>query len=488
MPCPFPSFFEVTDQCYLKQKVHPWLSNHYILSNALAFVCGFTIYFSMYAYRKTYTASKYEGYKIFKISYKLVLIILQLIGYIISKFSGIVIISGLQKQQRAFLIMTLTLIAEATLILFGIVPPPYNAIFMFFNGLPLGLFWGIVYSYLEGRKTSELLGAGMCISFIVSSGAVKSIGAALVNYGVANEFWMPALVGAIFFPIMVLFTFLIEMVPPPTKEDIESRVERVAMTHEDRMNFLKTFGPGVVVMIIFSMVTTSYRDFRDNFTPEIFSEMNVNKPGIYAYSELIVAAVIVVACGLLMLMKDNMKAFISYHFMIACALIIFGVITFLYDKLNKINGVVWMILSGIALYIAYVPYNSMIFDRQIAAFKAKANSGFLIYFADSIGYLASSCVMFVKEFGPKNLHFLGFFKLASYVYVVFGVFCQIFSIVYYWYKYKSMHIKERELEENLKADSASQEDTSKVDSSKTNSSNDQAVKEESDSGHVIAEL
>ena len=47
---------------------------------------------------------------------------------------------------------------------------------MFINGLPLGMVFGLVMAYLEGRRQTEMLAAVLCASFIVSSGFVKSVG------------------------------------------------------------------------------------------------------------------------------------------------------------------------------------------------------------------------------------------------------------------------------------------------------------------------
>ena len=67
---------------------------------------------------------------------------------------------------------------------------------MFLNGLPLGMIWGLVFGFMEGRRTSEVLGAVLCASFIVSSGAVKSVGKLLLAHWHVSPFWMPAAVGA----------------------------------------------------------------------------------------------------------------------------------------------------------------------------------------------------------------------------------------------------------------------------------------------------
>ena len=59
--------------------------------------------------------------------------------------------------------------------LFAVAPAGVKVAAMFLNGLCLGMIWGLVFSYMEGRRSSEILGAVLCASFIVSSGAVKSV-------------------------------------------------------------------------------------------------------------------------------------------------------------------------------------------------------------------------------------------------------------------------------------------------------------------------
>ena len=67
-------------------------------------------------------------------------------------------------------------IAEMSLIGFAIAPSHYGPIFLFINGLPLGMIWGLVLGFLEGRKLTEVLGAGLSASYIIASGFVKSAG------------------------------------------------------------------------------------------------------------------------------------------------------------------------------------------------------------------------------------------------------------------------------------------------------------------------
>jgi hypothetical protein len=48
--------------------------------------------------------------------------------------------------------------------------------------------------------------------------------------------------------------------------------------------------------------------------------------------------------------------------------------------------------------MTYIPYNSILFDRMLAAFKYAANVGFLFYVADPFDYLASVTVLLRKLF------------------------------------------------------------------------------------------
>ncbi len=93
-------------------------------------LAAFGAYFCMYAFRKPFNAGTYTNLYLGSIGYKSVLIIAQAIGYMLSKFIGIKVISELKAVSRNKLIIALILIAEGALLLFGLVPAPYNFIFV----------------------------------------------------------------------------------------------------------------------------------------------------------------------------------------------------------------------------------------------------------------------------------------------------------------------------------------------------------------------
>ena len=233
-----------------------------------AVTAAFTAYFCMYAFRKPFSAAEYSGHQLWGLDLKAALVISQIIGYTLSKYIGIKVCSEATPARRATLLVALIIAAEAALVLFGFVPWQWQFAMMFLNGLPLGMVWGLVVSYLEGRRTSELLLAGLSCSFIVSSGAVKTIGSGLLKYDVP-EAWMPAATGAIFLLPFFLSVWLLKQVPQPSQADIDARVEREPMNHANRLAFVKHFLPGLVLLFTFYFFLTAYRDLRDNYAAEI---------------------------------------------------------------------------------------------------------------------------------------------------------------------------------------------------------------------------
>ena len=142
----------------------------------LAALSAFCVYTCMYAFRKPFTAAGFDGLWFWGIDYKIWLVIAQTMGYTISKFAGIRFIAEMKNEKRATGIIKLVFIAWIALFFFAITPPPYNIIFLLLNGIPLGVIYGLVFSYLEGRKTTELLGAVLATSFIFASGFTQSVG------------------------------------------------------------------------------------------------------------------------------------------------------------------------------------------------------------------------------------------------------------------------------------------------------------------------
>ena len=145
-------------------------------------------YSLVYALRKPFTAATFDGLDAFGLDYKVLVTIVQILGYLIAKFVGIKLISELKKEHRMKFILASILVAELSLVLFGLLPAPYNIFAMFFNGLSLGCMWGVIFSFIEGRRTTDILASLLGISIVISSGVAKSIGLFVMNTLHVGEF------------------------------------------------------------------------------------------------------------------------------------------------------------------------------------------------------------------------------------------------------------------------------------------------------------
>jgi len=90
-----------------------------------------------------------------------------------------------------------------------------------------------------------------------------------------------------------------------------------------------------------------------------------------------------------------------------------------------------MILAGAGLYMAYTPFNAMLFDRLIAFSGRVATAGFLIYVADAAGYAGSVGLLLWRNFGGFKLDWLQFFTLAAYGTSVVGAVLTAMAAVYF---------------------------------------------------------
>lgn len=381
-----------------------------------AIAAAFTTYFCMYSFRKPFAAATFEG-EAFGMQLKIALVLSQVIGYALSKFIGIRLVSETPARRRAWALIALVGLAELALLAFALLPPPGKVIAIFFNGLPLGAVWGLVFGFLEGRRTTELLGAGLSASYIVASGIVKSVGLALMHSGIP-EGWMPAATGALFLPLFLLAVLALAKLPPPSRADVESRVERVVMHAADRRSFFARFAPGLISLTALYVFLTAYREFRDNFAADVFAQLEILEVEVFATTESIVAACVLAVLAAIFLIRSNRRALLVIHALMAggAALIAGATAAF---GLELIDGVTWMILNGIGLYLGYVPYGCVLFDRLIAATGVVATSVFMIYVTDAFGYVGAVGVLLYKHFGPP-LSWVEFFVGFSWITAAVG--------------------------------------------------------------------
>ncbi|HEY1448832.1 MAG TPA: DUF5690 family protein [Caulobacteraceae bacterium] len=396
-------------------------------------LAAFSTYFAMYAYRKAFAAATFDhipGWD-FPVDYKSALVIAQTFGYALSKLIGVRLIAEFGARRRAMAIVGLIAVSWAALVAFAVVPRPWGVAAMFVNGLPLGLIWGLVFSYLEGRRTTEVLGAILCASFILSSGVVKSVAGWLLASVNVDPFWAPAATGAIFFPVLLISVLGLTVIPPPSEADIAARSARSPMRRTERAAFLGRHWPALIPLVIGYVLLTALRDFRDNFAAEIWHAFGFRDiAGLFTASELPVAAITLVAIGALVRIRNNRLALGMLHGLIILGAALLGVAT-LAQSLGWIGPLTWMILSGAGLYMAYVPYNAVLFDRMIAFTRAPGNVGFLIYLADASGYVGSVGLLLIRDLSAIHPDWLSFVRETAYLTAGVCAVCAVVSAIHF---------------------------------------------------------
>ncbi len=397
-----------------EHRVTRWLARSSPAVFATYAACvAFTTYFCMYSYRRPFAAAHYAGETVAGFDLKSALIIGQLCGYALSKMIGIKVNSELAPGKRAWALVLLIGSAELALVAFAFAPPAGKVVALFLNGIPLGTVWGICISFLEGRRTSEILGAGLSCAYVVASGVVKAVGAALLAAGI-SEAWMPAISGLLFLPLFLLSVRGLSLLPAPDASDVATRVKREPMSAVQRRAFIRRYLPGLACLVLVYLGLTSYRDFRDNFAAEIWADLGQDgRASSFALTEIPIAVSVMLVLGTLYLVKDMRRGlFFTYAIMIAGSVLI-GISTLAFDA-GMLGASTWMTLVGLGLYLGYVPYGSVLFDRTIASLGVVATAVFLIYVSDGVAYGGSVAIVIYKTVGQATTSRLTFFRYFSY--------------------------------------------------------------------------
>jgi hypothetical protein len=389
----------------------------------------------MYAFRKPFGAATFEGLKFLdtEINLKTAFVISQIIGYTISKYLGCKFCSEIGRAHQAKALAAMIIIAQLALLGFAVLPENLKVAAIFINGIPLGMVWGLVSRYLEGRKTAELLFAGLSCSYILASSSVKTVGSWTMQSGV-TQFWMPAAVGAMFLIPFFLSVFLLNQLPPPSEEDIKSRNKRTIMDGRERAGFVRQFLVGMILLLVLYFFLTAYRDFRDTYMPEVFDAMGyTSEPTLFSKADYPIAFGIMVVMALLNLAKNHRRGLLAVFAVMISGMLLMGVATVLKD-MGTINGMWWMILIGFGAYLAYVPFGAVLFERVMASTRAAGTAVFAIYLCDAVGYTGSVGIQLYKDLGHPDLNYYQFLRMFTYAMAITGTVLFLLSSVYFYRK------------------------------------------------------
>lgn len=398
--------------------------------NLAASALAFATYFCMYAFRKPFAAASYTAEPWLGFDLKTLFVTSQVIGYTVSKYVGIKWVSEVARRHRLAMLLSLIGVAELSLLGFALLPRPGKVLALFCNGLPLGMIWGLVVRYLEGRRSSDLLLGALSCSFIVASGIVKDVGRGLMAAGV-DEYWMPALAGLLFFVPLVLSASLLDRMPDPDRADEAAREPRKPMQASERRAFALRFLPGLGLLLFVYLGLTAFRDFRDNYGVELFQELGyARQPALFTRTELPVAALVLLLMSSLSLVRERLGGLIAVFSLMLAGLALLGGGTLALEY-RWLTGQQWMVCIGLGGYLAYVPFSSFLFERIMAATRFAGTSVFAVNVADAVGYSGSVGMQLYKDLAAAEMTRLSFFKTFSYALSVGGCLLLVCAAAYF---------------------------------------------------------
>jgi hypothetical protein len=359
-------------------------------------IAAFGCYFCVYGFRKPFTAGQYVDQYWLGIHWKSILISSQIAGYMLSKWCGIFFVSSITWEKRARAIIISIVVAELALLGFGLIPRPWNLLFLVLNGLPLGMIFGYIQGYLEGKKNTELYIAALGSSFILADGVSKSVGMNLLNWGIAEN-WMPFAAGVLYALPLLLFVWMLTNIPKPNAQEIQDRSERVPMNQEDRKLLIKQLWPGILCISLLYLCASLLRGIRSDFAPEIWKYLGYSSlPSTYSQTEIWVTVGILGINGSLVLLKNNFRAFFTSMFAITMGFILL-IVAGIWGQ-YFMNPFWLIVLTGFGIYLPYLTITTSVFERMIAITRHKANIGFLMYIVDSVGYLGYNILLLTVGF------------------------------------------------------------------------------------------
>ena len=382
-----------------------------LLMGSAAFLC----YLSMFAFRKPFAAASYsDDITWLGLELKTAFVLAQLFGYILSKFVGIWWLSARVESGRFGLLMRLMFVAYAALIAFYLLPTELKPLAMLVNGMPLGMIWGVVISYLEGRRQSDTLLVMLASSFVIATSLTKDVGLWVMNSFAVDPYLMPVVVATLFYPLLAASGYALEKSPAPTDDDTASRSKRSALSPSESAQFFKQYWPGLVALIGAFMLLTAFRDFRDNFGIEIISNLGYDREsGIFTALDFPVAVVCLISLlGIQWIRNHKHSLYVLFGVMSLGAVIL--IVSTMLMQSGHLSGLNWLIAGGIGSYLGYIGYSTIMWERLIANLQFSGTAVFAIYVSDSAGYTGSFLLQIVKDLFAADVSRLDFFVAMNY--------------------------------------------------------------------------
>lgn len=392
----------------------PYLENLQATSKILFTLYGglssFCLYVCVYVYRRSFQVVPLDEKWTEDIYLKDAVVFAQTAGLLIAKLYGIQYNAEAKRYNVTVHLLVAIAAAECSLIAYAVVENFWKPFAIFFNGLPLGVVWGLLVTFLEGRETSDAMLLMLAEGFLIGNGLVKAVCKWVLDRGRIDKFVMPAVMGAAVYPLVLFFSWLLYQFPGPSRADEHSRTARMAMFSKEREIFVNSQWVGLCLLFFAYMFLMAFKEFRDFYMNDILSERGEQVDfGKYLITDVSSGLLIMACLGGSGCIKDSRRA-MQFIFLMSGfgSAIIFT--TLIMDLALGLGTNVWWILLGAGNYIGYVAYNSIAFERLIAYTRFDSTLAFPMVLCDLAGYLGSVSTLLFAPLSNKLavLRVLGF--------------------------------------------------------------------------------
>lgn len=349
-------------------------------------------------------------------------------------FLGIWIINKFQKERNKLIFISMFILCWTSSISFL---SDINWIIIlgkFLGTLPEGIFAGMLITFLEGRKKTDIYTLFFYLGAMLGRPTSTFIGVYMSNY--FEYKWIPMIISIFAFIPLITFTFLITLIPKPDQNDIENKSER-KIDSEKAKQFCKYFLFGIIGIIIISCTTFGWRTYRDYFTLEIYSQELNEIPPAWIYMAIDSSGCFFPLIMFIILNKinSNIKGFLSLSFYVLIAVIIIFIISLL--SINDIiNPYLFLFLSSVASYML-IPTIFPLFDRIVGASKSEISTLFLKNFSDGINNFVSFIILIIVLYIPSKIQ-LEIYELYGGIIGGFNIVIFLMTILFFYIKLKDL--------------------------------------------------
>ncbi|AYV77910.1 MAG: hypothetical protein Edafosvirus2_89 [Edafosvirus sp.] len=404
--------------------------NNYITAIYLAVISSMT-YFCQYFISTSMFAGAFTTNSILGTT-KNALVISQSLSYIMGYIIGFFVLTKIDKEN-IFKYFIITIFGSfIPMLLFLTSSPLLQIIGTYISGIFITNIWGFIIFYVEGRYASSIIVMIIYMLLIIAGGFAKSMGTLMLSNDI-NENLMTVYCSIIGLVGCLFFAYLLNESPERSADEEKSKSSRKTGndTATTQMEFIDKYKIGLITNSIAYGFISSYRKYRDYYQLELWTELMGKDfdAGIYSYSDVIISIVVTLIYCLIIYIKSDLISFFVLLVIMMGGSIIIIISTIVYSY-QTYKPFVWIVVTGIGVYMAYVPPGVLLYDKLISATKTQISIVPIIFLSEMIAQVVTLITILIKSNVYNNYSYVSYFINISYIFgaiVVLGMIISMYN-------------------------------------------------------------